>query len=327
MQTFDKLKIVVNSNNYIDNIDTNEFNTIIKDETITQYRYQQTSPYLLYIEKDLVDDELIIEFTGKILGPRYCELINRNNIRQCLENINALGLCSLDIDGILANGMVVKADVTKDCICGDIPSLTREIKSCVKNHDRYTVTMKGGNLIIEKNVKTRNRKLRLTIYDKEKEINLQENRQWLRSITSEEAQNLMTFFKGKARFEMNLNSVKAIRDMLHIRENDILSVLWAEADPISSFLNEALVDNVEAKEVRTLHDAERMALLKEHDYDMKAVESVIKLFKSPNTNLSQAMKPYRELYNTLHNEEATSVKERLRGMLLEIFLVGFIVLF
>lgn len=327
MLKFDKLKIVVNSSNYIDNIDANEFNTIIKDDAITQYRFQQTSPYLLYIEKDMVDDELIIEFTGKILGPRYSELINRNNIRQCLENINTLGLCDLDIDGVLANGRIVKADVTKDCMCGDIPSLTKEIKSCVKNNDRYIAIIKRGNMVIEKNVKTNNRKIRLTIYDKEKEMTLQENRHWLKSTKNDEAQDLLTFFKGKARFEMNLNSVKAIRDMLHIRENDILSVLWAEADPISSFLNEALVDNVEVRQVKTLHDAERMALLREHDYDMKAVESVIKLFKSPNTNLSQAMKPYRELYNTLHNGEATSLKERLRGMLLEIFLVGFFVLF
>lgn len=327
MLKFDKLKIVVNSSNYVDNIDTNEFNTIIKDEIITQYRFQQTSPYLLYIEKDIVDDELIIEFTGKILGPRYSELINRNNIRQCLENINALGLCSLDIDGILANGRIVKADVTIDCRCDNIPNLTREIKSCVKNNDRYTAIIKRGNMVIEKNVKTNNRKIRLTIYDKEKEMNLQENRHWLKSIKNEEKHDLTAFFKGKARFEMNLNSVKAIRDMLHVRENDMVSVLGAAADPIFSFLNDALVDNVVVKEVKTLHDAERMALLKEHDYDMKAMESVIKLFKSPNTNLSQAMKPYRELYNAHHKEEATSLKERLRGMLLEIFLVGFFVLF
>ena len=111
MLTFDKLKIVVKSYKYIDNINKNKFNTIIKDDVITEYRYQQTTPYLLYIEQDIVEDEVVIEFTGKILGADYPDLINRENLRQCLDNINALGICTLDVDGILNYGEMVKADV------------------------------------------------------------------------------------------------------------------------------------------------------------------------------------------------------------------------
>ncbi len=48
MLTFDKLKIVVKSTDFIDNLNLNKFQTIVQDEVVTQYRYQQTTPYILY---------------------------------------------------------------------------------------------------------------------------------------------------------------------------------------------------------------------------------------------------------------------------------------
>ena len=57
-QTFEK---------YITNINEDVFTTIIKNGQIVEYRYEQQYPYLLYIEKDLIEHELVIEFTGKIL--------------------------------------------------------------------------------------------------------------------------------------------------------------------------------------------------------------------------------------------------------------------
>ena len=326
MLTLDKLKIVVPTLDCINDINTNKFNSITKKGVITEYKYQQVTPYLLYIEKDIADDEFIIEFTGKILGARYNELINANNIRQCLENVNALGLCTLDVDRILNEGRVVKADVTIDVAYPDIASLTRELQASIINNERYITKNMRGNFIVEKNVKTANRKLRLTIYDKEHEMNLQENQRWLQSYDDVEVQNLTSHFKGKIRFELNLNSVKAIKDGLCIQDNSVLSVLNAEANPIMSFLDKILVDNAEAHVVHTLRDEERLALLKANDYNMKAIENIIRLHKAPSTKLSDTIKPYQELYQSLFSDKQSSLKERLRNVLLEIFLVGFFVL-
>lgn len=325
MLTYDKLKIVVNSSNYIDNINTNEFNTIIKDEIITQYKYQQKSPYLLYIEKDLIDDELIIEFTGKILGSRYSELINRNNIRQCLENINTLGICNLDIDGILANGIVVKADVTKDIEYNDMTSLSKELLSCIKNNERYNATMEGGNFIVEKKVKTPNRRMRLTIYDKEKEMNLAENQHWLKSLGYVEAEQIINNFHKKIRFELNLNSIQALKDNLYIRDTSLSSVLDAETNPILSFLDKVLIDNAEARVAKSVRDLERLAFMEKYGNDMKAIERAILPVKSPKTNLAQMMKQYHLLYNALQTKTPDSLKERLKNALFEIFIIGLFV--
>lgn len=325
MITFDKLKIVAKSSNYIDNINTNKFNTIIKNDVITEYRYSQMTPYLLYIEQDIAEDEVVIEFTGKILSADYPDLINRENIRQCLDNINALGICTLDVDGILTLGEVVKADVTKDVEFDNISSLTKELLSCIKNNERYNATCEGGNFIVEKKVKTKNRKMRLTIYDKEKEMSLMDNQRWIASLGDAAAHQINEHFRGKIRFEMNLNSIKAIKDGLCIRDNSIASVLNAETNPIMPFLDKVLLDNAEARVAHSIRDMERLAFMEKFGNDMKAIERAILPIKSPNTNLSQAMKPYRLLYNALYANNTNSLKERLKNALLEIFLIGFFV--
>ena len=328
MNKFDKLKIVVKSSDYISNINMCKFDTIISDDIITAFKYQQTTPYLLYIEKDLKDNELVIEFTGKILGERYTELINQTNIRQCLDNINALGLCYLNTDAILNEGEVVKADVTIDAEYPDMPSLTTEIQSCVKNNERYNAYKEGDNFIVEKKVKTKNRKLRLTIYDKEKEMNLSDNKRWLNSFGHAAADRMMNHFKGKVRFEMNLNSIKAIKDSLQLRDNSLASVMNSDYNPIMPFLDKVLLDNAEARTAKTMGDMARMALMEKYNYDLKAIERLAKEIRDRNnksTNLSQTLKPYHELYNALHANKQTSLKERLKGVLLEIFLIGFFV--
>lgn len=325
MLTFDKLKIVVNSSKFIDNLNLNKFQTIVKDGKVTQYRYQQTTPYMLYIEKDLIDDELVIEFSGKVLGAKYPELINRTNIRQCFHIINTLGICTLDIDGILILGMVVKADVTKDIEYNDITSLSKELLSCIKNNERYNATMEGGNFIVEKKVKTSNRKIRLTIYDKEKEMNLAENQRWLQSLGYAEAEHITDYFRKKIRFELNLTSIKALKDNLHIRDTSLSSVLDAETSPILPFLDKVLVDNAEARVAKSVRDLERLAFMEKYGNDMKAIERAILPVKSPKTNLSQMMKQYRQLYNARHTKTSDSLKERLKNVLFEIFIIGFFV--
>lgn len=128
------------------------------------------SPYYLYIEADYPEQELILEFTGKILKDDYKDLIHINNIHTCLSNINDLGLCDLNIDGILADGEIVKADVCLDVDYPDCKALTKSLRANVSNFNKYLARTIGDNFVIEKNVQTKGYKRRLTIYDKAKEI-------------------------------------------------------------------------------------------------------------------------------------------------------------
>ena len=122
MLKIDKIKIVSNIRN-ISNINEDKFTTIIKDGCITEQKFTSLSPYLLYIEADLREQELVIEFSSKILHNNYPQSINITNIRECLSNINALGLCHLDIDSIMEDNSVVKVDVCHDIDYSDCKSL------------------------------------------------------------------------------------------------------------------------------------------------------------------------------------------------------------
>lgn len=78
--TLDKLKIIAP----IDSIsitDYSYFKTEITNDEIRSYSYTQQSPFLLYVEQDIEEQETVIEFTGKILMGDYPRLISRDTTR------------------------------------------------------------------------------------------------------------------------------------------------------------------------------------------------------------------------------------------------------
>ena len=150
MLKFDKVKITSNIQN-VSNINEDRFTSIVKDGCITEQKFTSLSPYLLYIEADHQEQELVVEFTSKILGDNYPQSINITNIRECLSNINALGLCHLDIDSIMEDSSVVKVDVCQDIDYSDCKGLCKSICSSISNYRAYTAKMVGTNLKLLKN--------------------------------------------------------------------------------------------------------------------------------------------------------------------------------
>lgn len=92
MITLDKLKFTSNLNN-ITILDESKFDVKTKDGVVKEMSFTMTEPYELYVEADYQSYELVIEFTAKVLRENYPQLINKENIKQCLNNINALGFC------------------------------------------------------------------------------------------------------------------------------------------------------------------------------------------------------------------------------------------
>ena len=66
MIKFDKIKIVSSIEN-VKSLNEDVFETKVKDGCIVEQRYTMMSPYYLYIEVDYREQELILEFMGKIL--------------------------------------------------------------------------------------------------------------------------------------------------------------------------------------------------------------------------------------------------------------------
>ena len=318
MIKLDKIKIVSTIEN-IKRLNEDVFENKVKDGCIVEQRYTMMSPYYLYIEADYREQELILEFTGKILKDDYPDLIHRDNIKTCLCNINDLGLCELDIDGILTDGVVVKTDVCQDVDCSDCRTLTQSLRASVNNFKKYLVRNINDNFVIEKNVQTKGYKRRLTIYDKEKELQKASNRRFISSLNYPET--VLDNFRGKMRFEMNLNSREQIRQSLNIADTSIASVLNTSATPIWDFLDGAISDSEVGTNCTTLTELKNQLLLEHCGNDLVKVEALLRNYCSPNTHISQVMKPFRVLVAKLSDNITPSVKQQLRNLLLEIVIL------
>lgn len=320
MIKLDKIKIV-SSIDYIKIIDENRFDIYCKENDIVSYKFTQIQPYLLYVEANIKNQELIVEFTGKLLKDDYPLLINIDNIKDCLLSINELGFSLLDVDNILISGEVVKVDVTQDVPYPDCGELTKMIQANISNFRKYLPRIINRNFTIEKNVVTKSYKCRLTVYDKNKELKRVENKLFLSQLLDK--QKLLNYFEGKVRFEMNLNSKEQIRKALHITDLSVDSVLSANVNPIWEFLDQILVDadsiDITAK-CDDLKELLRGALLQVCDYDIKKVEAQLRLHSSPNTHISQTLKPFRELLKKINNTPTLPLKQTLQSLLLEIMI-------
>lgn len=315
MIKFDKIKIVSSIENVI-LIDEDVFENKVKDGIVVEQRYTMMSPYYLYVEVDYREKELILEFTGKILKDDYKDLIQVDNIHRCLLNINDLGFCNLNIDGILAGGEVVKADVCLDVDYPDCKALTKSLRANVSNFNKYLARTIGDNFVIEKNVQTKGYKRRLTIYDKAKEIQKTGNRGFLSTLDN--PQLLLDYFDGKIRFELNLNSKEQIRRSLDIYDTSIGAVLNSTSTPIWDMLDNALVESNGEMTCTDIGELKNKLLLEFCGCDLAKVEALLRNYYSKGTHISQVMKPYRALAAKLSQNLTPSLKQQLRGLLLEI---------
>lgn len=318
MIRLDRLKIVSSLNN-IEILDYSKFECKIIDNCIVEYKFSSKSPYLLYIEVDYLEKELVIEFTGKILGDDYPQLINKENIHVCFDHINKLGFCNLYIDKILTDAEVVKADVTLDIHYPNCNELSSAIRANVNNYKKYLVRNTGSNLIIEKNVTTKPYKQRLTIYDKGVELQCAKNRKFIDSL--DDNVKLQDYFKDKIRFELNLNSKEQLRRALNIPDTSLNSVLGSAANPIWTMLDKALVEAGDIIASRhSLTELKNLLLLEHCGGDLVKVEALLRQHLSPKTHISKVMKPFRILAEKLSNNPK-SIKTILKNLLLEIVIL------
>lgn len=293
MITFDKLKIVADISS-IEIHDQSRFEVITKKGVVTALKFYQELPYLLMIKVDYQNREVVIEFSGKVLGRDYPELISIRTIGKCFENINALGFCSLDVEAMM-DADVVKCDVTKDVKIQDVSGLTQYVRNHISNYQQFLCRkMRNGNLVVEKNVVSRKTKKRMTIYNKEKEMHRAENEAFV------EANGLEGAFDGMCRFEINLDSKEQIRQALHVHNTKLMSVLSADANPIADFLDTVVQPESEV----SLPDKKTYMMtlvLKDCDYDLERVEAKLRSFiHSKGTSIKNVMKPYIALMGQMN---------------------------
>ena len=308
MQTFDRLKIVT-AIDAIDVVDESVFAKTLVSGNVVSMKYYREMPTKLMIKVDYASGEVVVEFTGKILGHNYPHLISMANIEECFINIESLGFCRFDMD-LLMRSEVVSCDVTKDVQCSDVRKVQSYIRIHISNYNKYMCrALKNGNVVLEKNVTTRKNKKRMTIYDKEQEMKKSDNTRFM------QRNGLTDEFVGKCRFEINLNSKEQIRNALHIEDTNLLTVLNSETNPILEFMDEAVCGSQGQKACSDWKSYQRYLVLKDCDFDLEKVEAKVRSLYRRGTKISDVMRPYREAYSQLMTEGEDTYFSEILAML------------
>jgi len=229
MVRFDRIKIVTDSRN-IDFLNSDIATVVYKNGVIHDTRFKQNRPFNFYVNASIVDNKGVIETSAKVLGDRYPELINADNIDFCFERINALGYCRLDIKNVLADSRLISTDITEDLYAINVPG-GLAIKTCLKSLNKFHIKKYSNcGFVVANMVKTQNRKIRLSIYDKYKELNKAGNSEFLDIVNDKFG--LLTYFNGRSRIEANVRTVSQIKELLQIEDNSLMNALNSSANPL-----------------------------------------------------------------------------------------------
>ena len=294
MITFDRLKLICPLD-VVENINERVFQTIVRDGQLTSYKYQQNTPFYLLIRKDFIHNESVIEFTGKILLDRYPELINLNNIRYCIEQINRLGICKINTDKLLQTAIVAKCDITKDITSTQIKDIISQTKQNLSNYDKWEVEKYLNGICIRNKVTTDRYKKRVCIYNKERELSAQSNSIFLNAVKN--PSTLLDYFKGKVRFELNIGTMAQVKRLLMIGDNSLIEVLNSTANPILSVIDEALKKDTDSKQHTDFKDYVNSLILADNHNDLAELEAKIRALTPKGTVIKRKMQPYREYFN------------------------------
>ena len=154
------------------------------------------------------DSKVYFQITSVILGERYPEKLNIENIRYALEQINSLDGVHLDPELILEYGMVSEVHVTDDLYLSHPPRVYLNALRCIpipESVDRPPA--KRGSVIFASKNKDKRHRFYLTVYDK-----YQEFRKYSLCDRS--------VFWGDTRIELKLGSSQMIKKRLQIRKKE-----------------------------------------------------------------------------------------------------------
>jgi hypothetical protein len=238
MLCLDKLKIIT-SINFIKDIDENVFHANSMSGILQYHKYQQKKPFSLLIMNNYEKNELVIEFTSKILKNNFIHLITKETIYECFHNINQLGICKLDIDNIINYSEVVKCDPAKDVIFYEsMKALKNHTNSNFSNYDKWKSKSYLNGFTVENTASTPRNKHRIVVYGKAKELAMEGNQSFIDSLSDKE--KCLSHYEDKIRIELNINTKPQIRELLSISDNQLMNVLNSEENPILTVLNKAI---------------------------------------------------------------------------------------
>ena len=279
-------------------------------------------PYDLFIGINHHSQSLTLEFSSKILLDDYPKLITRTTFRQCLENINKLGICTIDVDRIISDCHFSKIHITIDIDYILTNDKLSSLNSCVGNYRRFKwAHYENEGIRYTKDVKSKTCKETIVIYNKEKEILSSKNKQFLDLLDN--PNTVIDSFEGKTRIEMELDSPKKICKFLNIGSSHINYIFVSEINPLLTHFNKVFGEGqIENKySITNYEDYSMQAIIEKHNGDLKKIEQEMKDFHvyscNSRTGLSNRMKKIKQLHTEMFSKthNSTNILTEIRQKL------------
>jgi hypothetical protein len=294
MIRLDKIKFVTSLCN-VQLVENEKWQTTTQNGEIISMKFKQERPCLVQIDVHFKEEEITIEFTGKILKDDYPLLINKYTISKCFAAINELGLCVLNVETVLSNSKVLKCDVTKDIWGVDVEDFRNYATSHIVNRKKWNIRCfpHKSNFLIEKEVATPRLRRKMTVYEKGNELKNHKNSTFLNWVERPDKMN--EYFQGCVRFELALVSCSAIRQELDIQDCTLNSVINSSENPIGEFFDQVLrEDTTIIPEINSMKMYDKLCTLMVNNWDLKAIEEKIRQLY-PKSYHSHYLDEYRIL--------------------------------
>lgn len=240
-------------------------------------KHQNISPFKLYIRVNYRSNYMTVEFSSKILLKDYPKLISDETFRQCFQNIETLGICTFNIDAIIDNCHFSKLHITKDvdlCLTSEI---LNRLNLCTKEYRRYKWYRYKDGISFSRDVKASDCRESMILYNKEVELTLSKNKPFLTETGA--SSSIISHFKGKTRFEVQLENKRKIQKELGISNTDYQSVMLSKKNIILVQFDKIFgvdVETLDSIKINNIADYYLWNTILYHNFDLKSIAQDIK---------------------------------------------------
>ncbi|MBT3273909.1 MAG: hypothetical protein HN368_12195 [Spirochaetales bacterium] len=178
---------------------------------IPNYRKEEIGlPGLTYLYANENRQKAYLLITSEILGKRYPEKLNCENIEYALERINSITDVELDVELLLNYGCVSEVHVTDDLLLSHDPQIYLYALRSIPIPDKINRTPYHKESVrFSTYNKDKRHRFYLTLYDKYREIKRHRCRQCEDEL-----------FRDVVRIELKLESAEMIKKYLKIRKKE-----------------------------------------------------------------------------------------------------------
>lgn len=257
------------------------------------------------IRIDHIKNQILIDFSAKLLGVGYIEKINILNIREVFRKIYKI----IQINPReFYTSKPYSCEVVADIHTQDIPTLLESLYHVSKLQTRFraspnihTRNNQPTSFYLKKNVITREINEYISIYNKSNELfdgSKKDNISFLSSLSIEEEHILRNYFKDVIRIEGKLGSRRIIKDVFEQKDSyNLYRLLKCDVNGIDKLLKK--VYQVEKFDVDVnpnmgFKDLDRINTLITFNNDLERIYETHKLMGNKRQK-SKILKPYKEI--------------------------------